>query len=53
MIPSGATPVLSPMRATSGVLLTFGVAGLIGGLVYWRIAGRTAGSWRVAQEATP
>lgn len=34
-------------------LLIACVGGLVGGLVYWRIAGRTAGLWRVEQEATP
>lgn len=29
----------------------FGLSGLIGGLVYWLIAGRTAGAWRAAKEA--
>jgi len=31
-------------------ILIAGIAGLIGGLVYWRIAGRTADSWRVPQN---
>ncbi|MFZ1101504.1 MAG: hypothetical protein WAN86_01240 [Hyphomicrobiaceae bacterium] len=34
-------------------LMFFWAPGVVGGLVYWWIAGRTAGSWRVAQGVTP
>jgi hypothetical protein len=39
---------LAPERAlvTGALVLAAGLGGLAGGLVYWRIAGRTAGDWR-------
>jgi hypothetical protein len=39
---------LAPERAlvTGALVLVAGLGGLIGGLVYWRIAGRSAGDWR-------
>jgi hypothetical protein len=35
------------------LVLLAGAAGLTGGLAYWRIAGRTAGAWRIVQRAQP
>jgi len=39
------------MAGAALIVLCLGVAGLIGGLVYWSTAGRDAGDWR--SEAAP
>ena len=36
-----------PIGGTALLVLYLVVVGLIGGLVYWLIAGRSAGAWRV------
>jgi hypothetical protein len=43
-------PELPPLRLARGqafVLLAIAAAGLIGGLVYWRIADKSAGDWQI------
>ena len=32
-------------------VVTFAGAGILGGVVYWMIAGRNAGAWRIAPAA--
>jgi hypothetical protein len=53
--PFGTGPVLMPgqVLGTGALALYFAAAGLLGGLVYWRVAGRTAGDWRAPKAATP
>lgn len=41
------------LQLPASALLTLGAAGLVGGLVYWRIAGRSAGTWGGAPRASP
>jgi hypothetical protein len=46
-------PGLALTPGYAPIWLIVGTAGVIGGLIYWRIAGRTAGAWRRPEQARP
>jgi hypothetical protein len=46
-----ATSAAEALLGLAVWLIYFAPSGLIGGLVYWRVAGRTAGVWRTPNEA--